>query len=388
MIRAHFASVLTVAAGLLAVATPAFIQPVAAQDVIKIGVITDRVGSGKFYAEPVTRGIELGVKMINEKGGVLGKKIQLIIEDDQNRPDVSAAKARKLVDDGVVAILSNTGSPATQQAQTVSLETKTPHLTPANSADTLTTQLNNPWFFQTGPLASIQLATLMSYTKSRGFKKVAIVRDNSSLSQSFAESFRKGLEGVGIQVALEEVIPQGSTSAVANLQKVRAEKVDAILQAGILGPEMLQFFRAYQQLGMKEPILGSYNLSIPAYLSMAKDLMDGVVFVDAYDDTKPEAKVFHDIYVKEYKEEPSSLPAYGWDGIHLIAAAITKAGSLDKDKIREAIASTQNFTGAIGAKGTSWGFRNGGRTGFDPQGAVVRIIKDNQHGPVVHAGQK
>ncbi len=95
--------------------------------------------------EPVTRGIELGTKIINEKGGVLGKKrSQLIIEDDQNRPDVSAAKARKLVDDGVVAILSNTGSPATQQAQTVSLETKTPHLTPANSADTLTTQLDNP----------------------------------------------------------------------------------------------------------------------------------------------------------------------------------------------------------------------------------------------------
>ena len=165
-----------------------------AQDTIKIGVITDRVASAKFYAEPVTRGVELGAKMLNDKGGVLGKKIQLIIEDDQNKPDVSAAKARKLVDDGVVAIISNTGSPATQQAQTVSLETKTLHLTPANSADTLTTQLDNPYFFQTGPLASIQLATLMAYTKSRGIKTVAIVRDNSALSQSFADSFKQGLE--------------------------------------------------------------------------------------------------------------------------------------------------------------------------------------------------
>jgi branched-chain amino acid transport system substrate-binding protein len=165
-----------------------------AQDTIKIGVITDRVASAKFYAEPVTRGVELGAKALNDKGGVLGKKIQLIIEDDQNKPDVSAAKARKLVDDGVAAIISNTGSPATQQAQTVSLETKTLHLTPANSADTLTTQLDNPYFFQTGPLASIQLATLMAYTKSRGIKAVAIVRDNSALSQSFADSFKQGLE--------------------------------------------------------------------------------------------------------------------------------------------------------------------------------------------------
>ena len=70
--------------------------------------------SAKFYAEPVTRGVELGAKLINQNGGVLGKKIELIIEDDQNKPDISAAKARKLVDDGVVAIISNTGSPATR----------------------------------------------------------------------------------------------------------------------------------------------------------------------------------------------------------------------------------------------------------------------------------
>src|SRR5258708_5375474 len=261
-----------------------------AQDTIKIGVITDHVASAKFYAEPVTRGVELGAKALNENGGVLGRKTELSAEDDQNKPDVSAAKARKLVDDGVVAIISNTGSPATQQAQTVSLETKTLHLTPANSADTLTTQLDDPYFFQTGPLASIQLATLMAYTKSRGFKSAAIVRDNSVLSQSFADSFKQGLEKSGIKVALEEVIPQGATSAVANLQKVRAAKVDAILQAGVLGPEMLQFFRAYQQLGMKEPILGSYNLSIPAYLTMAKDLMESAGCVYAFDTNKPGAK--------------------------------------------------------------------------------------------------
>jgi branched-chain amino acid transport system substrate-binding protein len=359
-----------------------------AQDTIKIGVITDRVASAKFYAEPVSRGVELGAKVINEKGGILGKKVELIVEDDQNKPDVSAAKARKLVDDGVIAIISNTGSPATQQAQTVSVETKTPHLTPANSADTLTKQLDNPYFFQTGPLASIQLATLMAYTKSRGFKAVAIVRDNSALSQSFADSFKQGLDKVGIKVALEEVIPQGATSAVANLQKVRAEKVDAILQAGVLGPEMLQFFRAYRQLGMKEPILGSYNLSIPAYLTMAKDLMDDVVFVDAFDIDKPEANAFTQAYMKEYNEAPSSLPAYGWDGIFLIKQAIEKAGSLDKEKIRAAMQSTTGFVGAIGARGTSWGFGPGKRTGFDPQGAVVRIIKNNQHGPVVYSGQK
>ena len=92
--------------------------------------------------------------------------------------------------------------------------------------------------------------------------------------------------------------------------------------------------------------------------------------------------------MKEYNEKPSSLPAYGWDGLHLIVAAINKAGSLDKEKVRAEIAGTKNYVGAIGAKGTSWEFRNGKRTGFDPQAAVVRVISNNQHGPVVYSGQK
>jgi branched-chain amino acid transport system substrate-binding protein len=97
--------------------------------------------------------------------------------------------------------------------------------------------------------------------------------------------------------------------------------------------------------------------------------------------------MFADVYAKEYNEHPSSLPAYGWDGIRLIAQVMEKAGSVDGEKLRAAMQSTTRFAGAIGAKGTAWGFRDGKRTGFDPQGAVVRIIKNNQHGPVVYAGQ-
>ncbi len=124
---------------------------------------------------------------------------------------------------------------------------------------------------------------------------MAIVRDNSSLSQSFAESFRKGLEGVGIQVALEEVIPQGATSAVANLQKVALKRSMPFAVAGILGPEMLSILPCLSAIGHEgtDPrLLQSQHSRLSHH---GHDLMDGVVFVDAYDDTKPEAKVFHDI---------------------------------------------------------------------------------------------
>ncbi len=359
-----------------------------AQDTVKIGVITDMTGTAKFYAEPVTEGTKLAAKLLNEKGGILGKKIELLIEDDQNKPDVSAAKARKLVDQGVVFILSNSSTTATQQVQSVSLETKTPQLTASNGVDTMTTSIDNPYFWQTGVLASVQLNTLMAYSANRNYKRVAIWRDNMALSQQIADAFRKGLQDRGVQIVADEVLPQGATTAVPQVQKLRAANPEAIFNAAILGAEMVVFFRAYHQLGLKTPILGSYNLGIPTYLRTAKDLMEGVIFADAYDPEKPEVKAFIAAFSKEYGREPYSMNAYGFDGMNLIADAITRAGSFDREKIRVAMQGTRNWVGVIGAKGAKISFGETKRAGFDPEGVTIRVIKDNAHGAVLFSGTK
>src|SRR5687767_4127053 len=168
---------------LAAVALAAMAFGAHAQETIKIGVITDRVGVSKPYSEPATEGVIFGAEEINRKGGVLGRKIELLVEDDQSRPDISAALARKLVEQGAVFILSVSLSPATQQQQTVTMEAKTPQMTPMNSADYLTTQLDNPYFWQTGPLGSVQIATLLAHAKSKNFKRVAVITDNSDLAR-------------------------------------------------------------------------------------------------------------------------------------------------------------------------------------------------------------
>src|SRR5262245_26779665 len=158
-----------------------------AQDTIKIGVITDRVGVSKPYSEPATEGVIFGASEINRRGGILGRKVELLIEDDQSRPDISAALARKLVDQGAVFIMSVSLSPATQQQQTVTMEAKTPQMTPMNSADYLTTQLQNPYFWQTGPLGSTQGATLLAHARAKNLKRVALITDNSDLGQAIGK---------------------------------------------------------------------------------------------------------------------------------------------------------------------------------------------------------
>jgi len=358
-----------------------------AQETIKIGVITDRVGVSKPYAEPATEGAVFGAAEVNRRGGVLGRKVELLIEDDQSRPDISAALARKLVDQGAVFIMSISLSPATQQQQTVTMEARTPQMTPMNSADYLTTQLNNPYFWQTGPLGSTQGATLLAHARSKNFKRVALITDNSDLGSAIAKAFKGALEKAGIQIVAEEVVARGATTATPQMQKIRAANPEAMFLAGVLTAENVLIFRAYKELGVKFPIHSSYNLSVPIYETVAKGLVNGITFVDAYDPEKPEVKAFEAAYRKATGKEPQNLHGYGYDGIMLITDAIRRAGSTDKEKIREAMQKT-NYAGVMGAKGMKYRFPEGKRAGFDPNGMVVRVYEKDRQGRVLHVGQK
>jgi branched-chain amino acid transport system substrate-binding protein len=372
---------------IIAIAAALFCAAAGAQDTIKIGVITDRVGVSKPYSEPATEGVIFGAEEINRKGGILGRKIELLVEDDQSRPDISAALARKLIDQGAVFIMSVSLSPATQQQQTVTMEAKTPQMTPMNSADYLTTQLDNPYFWQTGPLGSVQIATLLAHAKSRNFKKVAVITDNSDLGQAIAKAFKATLGKAGIEVVADEVVARGATTAIPQMQKLRAASPEAMFLAGVLTAENVLIFRAYRELGLKFPIHSSYNLSVPIYETVAKGLVNGVTFVDAYDPDKPEVKAFVAAYKKGTGKDPQNLHGYGYDGINLIADAIRRAGSTDKEKIRAAMQAT-NYAGVMGAKGMKYTFPEGKRVGFDPNGMVVRLYEKDKQGRVLHVGAK
>src|SRR5213075_1530803 len=152
------------------------------------------------------QGAVYAAKELNARGGILGRKVELLIEDDQSKPDLSATAARKLAGENVAFILSLTHTVAALQAQTVTVETKTPHLAPSLTVDTLTTQVNNPNFWQTGPLASTQIATLLSYARHRNYKRVALLSGNSAISQATAKAFKVEFDKTGIKVVRDETL--------------------------------------------------------------------------------------------------------------------------------------------------------------------------------------
>jgi len=371
------------AAALFGIAAPA-----AAQEPIKIGLIVDRIGFAKAWSEPITQGAVYAARELNAKGGVLGRKVDLLIEDDQSKPDLSATAARKLEEAGAAFILSLTHTVAALQAQTVTVETKTPHLAPSLTVDTLTTQVQNPNFWQTGPLASTQIATLLSYARHSNYKRVALVSDNSAISQATAKAFKAEFDKNKLELVADEVLPSGAQSAEAQMQKVRAAKADAIFLATLLTPENLLVLRAYRQHAMKTPLIGNYNLAVPVYMSVAKGLLDGIVFVDAWDPAKPQVKQFIAGYAKEMGVEPHNMMGYGYDGVMLAADAIRRAGSTDKEKVRQAMQATRGYKGVLGSVDSSYGFAEGKRIGFDPEGMVVRMYEGDRQGRVLHVGTK
>src|SRR5258708_36730471 len=265
---------------ILAAVLLAFLGPAVAQDTVKIGLIVDRIGFAKAWSEPISHGAVYAVKELNAKGGILGKKVELLTEDDQSKPDLSATAARKLEADGPPFILSLTHTPAAVQAQTVTVETRTPHLAPSLTVDTLTTQINNPNFWQTGPLASTQIATLLSYARHKSYKRVALVSDNSAISQATAKAFKNEFDKNGIEVVSEEMLPAGSTSAEAQMQKVRAAKPDAIFLATLLTSQNLLLLKSYRQHRIKTPLIGNYNLAGAGHPTCGTGLLDRLTFVD------------------------------------------------------------------------------------------------------------
>ena len=376
-------ALLAACAALVTLAAPAF-----AQDTIKIGLIVDRVGFAKAWSEPITQGAVYAARELNAKGGVLGRKVELLMEDDQSKPDLSATAARKLEEQGVAFILSLTHTVAALQAQTVTVETKTPHLAPSLTVDTLTTQIQNPNFWQTGPLASTQIATLLSYARHKNYRRVALISDNSAISQATAKAFKAEFDRNKIELVSDEVLPSGAQTAEAQMQKVRAARPDAIFLATLLTPENLLVLRSYRQHGMKIPLVGNYNLAVPVYMTVGKGLLDGIVFVDAWDPDKPQAKQFVAGYTREMGVEPWNMMGYGYDGVMLAADAIRRAGSTDKAKVTAAMQATRGYQGVLGSVNATYGFADGKRIGFDPEGMVVRQYEGDKQGRVLHVGTR
>jgi branched-chain amino acid transport system substrate-binding protein len=314
-----------------------------AQETIKIGLIQPLTGSVAYNGTSDVNGSKLALDEINAKGGVLGKKIELIIEDGQCRPANSVNAAEKLIQrDKVVAISGAFCSSATLAVMPVAANNKMPMITGVSSSAELT-EKGNRWFFratETDALLAKSFAKILfEHLKLR---KVAYIGVNDDWGRGGVSEFEKQMTALGATTVMKEYFDHGTSDFYTLLTKLRASGADGAFVAAETQDGSI-FVKQKAEFGIQTKVFGVGSWATSDFLKLTGASSEGIYAAVPYASTMttPKNKAFVEAYTERYKEAPGKYAAAGYNAINILAEAIARAGSTEAEKIREALAQTK-----------------------------------------------
>jgi branched-chain amino acid transport system substrate-binding protein len=333
-----------------------------AQETIKIGLIQPLTGSVAYNGIADVNGSKLAVEERNKAGGVLGKKIELVIEDGQCKPANSINAAEKLIQkDKVVALSGAFCSSATAAIMPVAERYKMPLITGVSSKADLT-EKGSKYFFraaETDALLSRAFARILA--NDLKLKNVAYVGVNDDWGRGGVEEFSRDLSAAGVKTAAKEYFDHGTTDFYTLLTKLRASNADAIFVAAETQDGSI-LVKQIKELGLKAKVFGVGSWATADFIQLAGPAAEGIYAAVPYVSTMPGPRnqAFVKSYSAKYKEQPGKYGNAGYNAVNILMDAIGRAGSTDAEKIRTALAGTNydapngnyRFTG----KGQAYGF--------------------------------
>jgi len=320
-------------------------------DTIKVGEYASLTGSEATFGQSSHHGTQLAIDELNAAGGVLGKKIELVTEDNQSQAGQSATVVRKLISsDGVVAILGEVASSRSLEAAPICQENKIPMISPS-STNPRVTQVGD-YIFRVCFLDSFQGGKVLAGFARDTLKanSVAVLKDvKSDYSVGLAKFFTEGYTRRGGKIAAEQNYSGGDKDFSAQLTAIKAAAPDAICVPGYYTEVGLIALQA-RQLGLNLPLFGGDGWESSVLVSIGGSALEGDYFSTHFspDDVSPAAQLFVKHFKDKYGETPDSMAALGYDSALILADAIKRAGVTDGAKIRDAIAATKNFHGITG----------------------------------------
>lgn len=312
---------------------------------IVIGEYASMSGATATFGQSSHEGLLLAIEQINASGGVLGKQIKVISEDDQSKADEAVNAVQKLINrDKVVAIIGEVASKRSLAAGTVCQKYKVPMLSPAST---------NPAVTQTGDyifrvcfsddfqgLVNGQFATKKNWTK------VAVLTDvNNDYSKGLAKAFKTAYKG---QIIADESYREGDKDFKAQLTKIKGLDPQAVFLPGYYTDVGL-IVRQAREIGLNVPFFGGDGWDSPETLKLGS-IINGCFQTNHYspDDPRPEVQKFITEYKAKYNKIPDAMAILGYDAGLVMADAIKRAGKAEPAAIRDALAQTKDFPGASG----------------------------------------
>jgi branched-chain amino acid transport system substrate-binding protein len=334
---------------LMALGVSAYPSAVLSQT-IKIGEVGSMTGAQATFGLSTHQGIELAVKEQNAKGGIKGKKIELITLDNQGKPEEAATAATKLItQDKVAAILGDVASSLSLAMAPIAQQHKVPMVSPS-STNPKVTEVGDYIFrvcfidpFQGTVMAKFAHETIKA-------KRVAVLRDmKSDYSVGLSDYFVSSFKSMGGEIVVDQSYSAGEVDFNAQLTSIKAKKPDAIFVPGYY-TEVGLIAKQARQLGIKVPLLGGDGWDSDKLTEIGGKSLNNGFFSNHYsqEDQSPTVQNFVTTYKAAYNKIPDGLAAMGYDAAKVLFASMERTKSLAKAEIRDELAKTKDFQTVTG----------------------------------------
>ena len=322
-----------------------------AQDTIKVGEFACLTGKDATFGQSQHKGIQLALEELNAAGGVLGRKLELITEDNQSKPGESATVAKKLLSrDKVIAILGEVTSSRSLEVAPLAQAARIPMIA-SGATNAAVTQKGN-FIFRVCFIDDFQGQVMAKFAKEDlKAKKVATLTSVSSaysvgLAKVFKETFVKG----GGSVVAEQKFNEGDKDFRAQLTAIKAANVDAIFVPGYY-TEAALVARQARALGINQPLFGGDGWESEKLLEIGGEALNGSYYSTHFTPENKDPAVAK--FVQKFRgrwnnETPDAYAALGYDALYVLVDSIKRAGTTEGTKLRDAIAATKDFSGASG----------------------------------------
>ena len=320
----------------------------------KIGAVLDITGAGASLGVPERDTLTLLTEQLNAQGGIDGRQVEMIIEDDASTEDGAARAATKLITEDQVDILlgaSRTGPSLAMRP--IAESTPIPMISLAANATIVD---GSQWVFKTAQNDSVVIENIVEDAASKGYKTIALARDASGFGEGVRELFDKIGAPSGISVVAVESFAPDATDFTAQMVNIRNANADAVVIWGI-PPAAGLAQKAYAQLAVGKPVYQSHGIGNQVFLDTAAESADGLVAplgrlvvaaqLPADDPQKKVITDFVDAYRAKYDAAPSTFAGHAYDGFQLAVDALRNAGT-EPDAIRQHLEGIDDFVGVSG----------------------------------------
>jgi branched-chain amino acid transport system substrate-binding protein len=340
----------------------------AQQPPIRVGSFLSVTGPAQFLGDPTKKMMQMEFDRINAAGGLLGRKIEWIVYDDASASDKAVSFAKRLIEDDKIDILIGGSTTATSMAVLPMAEKAQMPFISFGGAAIIVNPVRK-WVFKVPHTDRMAAEKNLQDMKARGITKLAMLCEDSGSGKAGREQMIAAAPSYGVTIVADEIYGAKDTDTTAQLTKIRANPdAQALIVWGLgQGPTIVS--RNYRQLDMKLPVYQAHGVASKEFITLSGPAAEGMripgataIVADKLPATDRQKPVVMDLtkrFVERYKEPVSAFSANAFDGVLIFSEAVKRAGSVDKEKLRDAIEQTKDLVGANGVYNMSPTEHNG-----------------------------